>query len=185
MAAPRPWDSPGKNTGVGCHFLLTNAGKWKVKVKSLSHVRPSATPWTAAHQAPPPVGFSRQEDWSGVPWWHWCQAGTGLGTGKTKMAMISMVPVFSELKIYMARWMGNEALGSVKWEFLDLRNIHLTTWDKEKEARVSSEPANKEDPHSTLRASKYNVKALENVKMISKQIIKLYKLAKEWELRQS
>ena len=31
---PRPWDSPGKNTGVGCHFLLY-AGKWKVKVKSL------------------------------------------------------------------------------------------------------------------------------------------------------
>ena len=35
-------------------------------MKSLSRVRPSATPWTAAHQAPPPMGFSRQEDWSGV-----------------------------------------------------------------------------------------------------------------------
>ena len=35
----RPWDSPGKNTGVGCHFLL-HAWKWKVKVKSLSRVRP-------------------------------------------------------------------------------------------------------------------------------------------------
>ena len=44
-----------------------NAWKWKVKVKSLSRVRPSATPWTAAHQAPPPMGFSRQEYWSGVP----------------------------------------------------------------------------------------------------------------------
>ena len=39
----------------------------KVKVKSLSRVRPSATPWTAAHQAPPSMGFSRQEYWSGVP----------------------------------------------------------------------------------------------------------------------
>ena len=46
---------------------FSNAWKWKVKVKSLSHVRPSATPWTAAYQAPPSIGFSRQEYWSGVP----------------------------------------------------------------------------------------------------------------------
>ena len=59
-----PWDSPGKNTGVGCHFLLQCM---KVKVKSLSHVQPSATPWTAAFQAPLSMGFSRQEYWSGVP----------------------------------------------------------------------------------------------------------------------
>ena len=96
---PHPWDSLGKNTGVGCHFLLqcmkvksdsevaqscptlsdpmdcslpgssvhgilqvrtrvwvaisfSNAWKWREKVKSLSHVRLLATPWTAAHQAP-------------------------------------------------------------------------------------------------------------------------------------
>ena len=96
---PCPWDSPGKNTGVGCHFLLqcmkmksesevtqscptlrdpmdcslpgssahgifqtrvlewvaisfSNAWNWKVKVKSLSHVRLFATLWTAAYQAP-------------------------------------------------------------------------------------------------------------------------------------
>ena len=61
---PRPWDSPGKNTGVGCHFLLQCM---KVKVKSLSRVQLLATPWTAAHQAPPSMGFSRQEYWSGVP----------------------------------------------------------------------------------------------------------------------
>ena len=111
---PRPWDSPGKNTGVGCHFLLqymkvksesevaqlcltlsdpmdcslpgssvhgifqarvlewgaiafSNAWKWKVKGKSLSHIRLLATPWTVAHQAPPSMGLSRQEYWSGVP----------------------------------------------------------------------------------------------------------------------
>ena len=46
---------------------FSNARKWKVKVKSLSHVRLLATPGTAAHQAPPPMGFSRQEYWSGVP----------------------------------------------------------------------------------------------------------------------
>ena len=44
---------------------FSNAWKWKLKVKSLSHVRLLATPWTAAYQAPPSVGFSRQEDWSG------------------------------------------------------------------------------------------------------------------------
>ena len=46
---------------------FSNSWKWKVKVKSLSHVQLSATPWTAAHQAPPSMGFSRQEYWSGVP----------------------------------------------------------------------------------------------------------------------
>ena len=46
---------------------FSNAWQWKVKVKSLSHVRLLANPWTAAHQAPLPMGFSRQEDWSGVP----------------------------------------------------------------------------------------------------------------------
>ena len=111
---PHPWDSPGKNTGVGCHFLLqcmkvktesevaqlcpslrdpmdcslpgcsiygifqvrvlewvaisfSNAGKWKMKVKSLSRVWLLATPWTAAYQAALSMGFSRQEYWSGVP----------------------------------------------------------------------------------------------------------------------
>ena len=46
---------------------FSNAWKWKVKVKSLSLVRLLATPWTAAHQAPPSLGFSGQEYWSGVP----------------------------------------------------------------------------------------------------------------------
>ena len=63
---PRPWDSPGKNTGVGCHFLLQC-----MKVKSESEVAQScptlSAPWTAAYQAPPSMGFSRQEYWSGLP----------------------------------------------------------------------------------------------------------------------
>ena len=112
--APCPWDSPGKNTGVGCHFLLqcmkmkseyedtqscptlrnpmdcslpgssahgifqarvlewvaisfSNAWNRKVNMKSLSHVRLFATPWTATYQAPLSLGFSRQEHWSGLP----------------------------------------------------------------------------------------------------------------------
>ena len=64
--ASRPWDSPGKNTGVGCHFLLQC-----MKVNSESEVTQSyptlVTPWTAAHQAPLSMGFSRQKCWSGVP----------------------------------------------------------------------------------------------------------------------
>ena len=63
---PCPWDSPGKNTGVGCHFLLQC-----MKVKSKSEIAQSCpilvTPWTAAYQAPPSMGFSRQEHWSGLP----------------------------------------------------------------------------------------------------------------------
>ena len=60
---------------------FSSAWKWKVKVKSLSRVWPSVTPWTAAYQAPPSMGFSRQEYWSGVPLLspksdyidqHWC-----------------------------------------------------------------------------------------------------------------
>ena len=45
---------------------FSNEWKWKVKVKSFSRVRLFATPWTAAYQAPPSMGFSRQEYWSGV-----------------------------------------------------------------------------------------------------------------------
>ena len=63
---PRPWDFPGKNTGVGCHFLL-QCMKVKSEMKSLSRVWLFSTPWTAAYKAPPPMGFSRQEYWSGVP----------------------------------------------------------------------------------------------------------------------
>jgi len=46
---------------------FSNAWKWELKVKLLSHVRLFVTPWTVAYQAPPSMGFSRQEHWSGVP----------------------------------------------------------------------------------------------------------------------
>ena len=62
---PRPWDSPGK-TLEWVAISFSNAWKWKVKGKSLSRVWLFATPWTAAHQAPPSIGLSRQEYWSGV-----------------------------------------------------------------------------------------------------------------------
>ena len=63
---PRPWDSPGKNTGVGCRFLFQC-----MKVKSESEVAQSCltprNPMDCSQPAPPSVGFSRQEYWSGVP----------------------------------------------------------------------------------------------------------------------
>ena len=46
---------------------FSTAWKWKVEVKSFSRVWLLATPWTAGYQAPPSMGFSRQEYWSGVP----------------------------------------------------------------------------------------------------------------------
>ena len=64
-----PWNSPGKNTGVGCHFLL-QCMKMKSEsevAQSLSRVQLLVTPWTTAYQAPPSMGFSRQEYWGRVP----------------------------------------------------------------------------------------------------------------------
>ena len=61
-----PWDSPGKNTGVGCHFLLQC-----MKMKSESKVAQSCptlcNPMDCSLPGPPSMGFSRQEYWSGVP----------------------------------------------------------------------------------------------------------------------
>ena len=67
-----PWGSPvpgilQARTLEWVAISFSNAWKWKVKVKSLSRVWLLATPWTVAHQAPPSMGFSRQECWSGVP----------------------------------------------------------------------------------------------------------------------
>ena len=63
---PCPRDSPGKNTGVGCHFFLQCR-----KVKSKSKVAQScptlSDPMDCSLQAPPSMEFSRQEYWSGVP----------------------------------------------------------------------------------------------------------------------
>ena len=69
MAAPQ-YPVPGilqARTPEWVAISFSNAWKWKVKVKPLSRVRLFETPWTAAHQAPPSMGFSRQEYWSGLP----------------------------------------------------------------------------------------------------------------------
>ena len=64
--SPFPGILQAKNTGVGCHFLL-QCMKVKSESESLSRVWLFVTPWTAAYQALPSMGFSRQEYWSGVP----------------------------------------------------------------------------------------------------------------------
>ena len=64
--APHPWDSPGKNTGVGCHFLLQC-----MKLKSESEVAQScptlSNPMDCSLPGSSVHGVSRQEYWSGVP----------------------------------------------------------------------------------------------------------------------
>ena len=75
LCNPRDGSPPGSpvpgilqaRTSEWVAISFSNAWKWKVKVKSLSCVWLSVTPWTAAYQAPPFMGFSRQEYWSGVP----------------------------------------------------------------------------------------------------------------------
>ena len=70
---------------------FSNAWKWRVKVKSLSRVQLLAAPWTAAYQALPPMGFSRQEYWSGSPlpsprWTlDWKMQGNGFSSSISKM----------------------------------------------------------------------------------------------------
>ena len=78
---------------------FSKAWKWKLKVKSFSRVWPSATPWTAAFQAPPSTGFSRQEYWSGVP-------------------LPSTTIMLSTLKINMLL---NCGVGEDSWESLELQ----------------------------------------------------------------
>ena len=92
---------------------FSNARKWKVKVKSPSRVRLLATPWTAAYQAPPSMGFSRQEYWSGVPLpspmftlGFIISVLHSMGLNKCKMTCIHyysvMQSVFTALKIFCA-----------------------------------------------------------------------------------
>ena len=82
---------------------FSNAWKWKVKVKSLSRVRLLVTPWTAAHQAPLSMGFSRQEYWSGVPLpspGHTCNS---IKIIETKIEKDTCTPMFTAALFTIAR----------------------------------------------------------------------------------
>ena len=57
-----PWDSPGKSTGVGCHFLFQCMRvKSEIEVTQSCPTLSDPTDWTAAYWAPPSMGFARQE----------------------------------------------------------------------------------------------------------------------------
>ena len=78
---------------------FSSAWKWKVKVKSLSRVWLLATPWTVAHQAPPSMGVSRQEYWSGVPLPSPCEHAKSLHLCPTLWDPMDCSPAGSQARI--------------------------------------------------------------------------------------
>ena len=102
---------------------LSNAWKWKVKVKSLTRVQLFATPWTAAYQAPPSMGFSRQGYWKGVPSpspYYLLRA--GFCAGIQIQWPLSLVPV---LKDFKKRQASEWALTNSPSIFKNIYFIHL------------------------------------------------------------
>ena len=93
---------------------FSNAWKWKVKVKSPSRVRLLATTWTAAYQAPPSMGFSRQEYWSGVP--------------KCKLKLQSDTTLLSLKWLYLRCWWEYGEIRSFLFPWLGIQN-GITTLD--------------------------------------------------------
>ena len=96
---------------------FSNARKWKVKVKSLSRFRLLATPWTAAYQAPPSMGFSRQEYWSGVP------------LPSPRVLIVTSSPTYSFFRREV-RWSGIP---------ISLRAFHILLWSTQSKALAVSE----------------------------------------------
>ena len=88
---------------------FSNAWKWKVKVKVLSRVRLFATPWTAAYQAPPSMGLSRQEYWSGVPL-------------PSLEALVYQVLKRNTKLLGIGRWWGRKKRLSIKFITHELKN---------------------------------------------------------------
>ena len=97
---------------------FSNAWKWKVKVKSLSHVWLLATPWTAAYQASPSMGFSRQEYWSGVP---------VLLSHKNECIWISSNEV-DEPRAYYTEWSKSERKKQISHTNAHIRNLERLYW---------------------------------------------------------
>ena len=116
---------------------ISFSNAWKWKVKSLSHVRPSATPWTAAFQAPLSMGFSRQEYWSGVPLpspltsykypymsrgrpWRWRESGEQLDVGN----IMKWVMLGTMMLLY-SFWMLRTCLVLVSFPCINLLNPQI------------------------------------------------------------
>ena len=86
---------------------FSNVWKWKVKVKLFTYVRLSATPWTEAYQAPPFMGFSRQEIWSGVP--------LSSPSYQTLVQFDSCMMVLSVLSVSLGKISRDRMLGCHHW----------------------------------------------------------------------
>ena len=94
---------------------FSNAWKWKVKVKSLSRVQLSAISWTAAYQAPPSMGFSRQEYWSGVP--------------LPSPFLRTFLRFLRFLRTFLRTWKNNKILLYCTVQFSSLTQSCPTLWD--------------------------------------------------------
>ena len=95
---------------------FSSAWKWKVKVKSLSHVQLFETPWTAAHQAVPSMGFSRQEYWSGV------------------LSLVFPILLFSSISLHWSQRKAFLSLLAILWNSAFKWVYHLQLKDKLKSA---------------------------------------------------
>ena len=128
--APPSLDSPGKNPGVGCHFLL-QCMKVKSQSKSLSRARLLVTPWTAAYQAPPAMGFSRQEYWSGSPLPSPTEERTQLQNwrkGIYSPCLYMVSHTHKPEKVFKLSW--NSNFHKINWQILIVFGSHI--WDQKK-----------------------------------------------------
>ena len=114
---------------------FSNAWKWKVKGKSLSCVWLFTTPWTAAYQAPPSMGFSRQEYWSGMP-----LPSPGVERSlKEIMAMRTKVVLFLLVYNFHCQW---SCFSKIKFSknLLDMEKqlaMGILSWEEQSRLRVS------------------------------------------------
>ena len=95
---------------------FSNAWQRKVKVKSLSHVWLLVTPWTVAHQAPPSVGFSGWEYWSGVPLIYWVLKGHILLTSSLYFLQSWIFSLVWNLKLW-TKYLFEYSKGQANWNY--------------------------------------------------------------------
>ena len=110
---------------------FSNAWKWKVKVKSLSRARLLVTPWTVAYQAPPAMGFSRQEYWSGSPLPSPTEERTQLRNwrkGIYSPCLYMVSHTHKPEKVFKLSW--NSNFHKINWQILIVFGSHI--WDQKK-----------------------------------------------------
>ena len=112
-------------------ITFSNAWKWKVKVKSLSRARLLVTPWTAAYQVPPSMGFSRQEYWSGLSLPSPTEDHTQLQNwrkGIYSPCLYMVSHTHKPEKVFKLSW--NSNFHKINWQILIVFGSHI--WDQKK-----------------------------------------------------